>query len=334
MALFLKEADVKELLNMKDALELVESAMAEHGSGAATNVPREVLRADGASLSILPGAVPSLASLGFKAYTTCRDGVRFWVFLFGTDGELKAIMEAEHLGMVRTGAASGVATKYLSREESDTVAILGTGYQAPAQLEAVCAVRPVERVKAFSRTRANLQRFCGEMAAKLGVPVEPSEDAESAVRDADIVITITSSKEPVLFGRWLKPGVHLNLAGAMKPSSREVDDATLARAARLVVDDWSQSHREAGELIEAASQGVVSWSDVRELSAVVAGSVQRRESSHDITLFKSHGIGLWDVAVAAHVHEVALARQVGATLPIEQAPIVLGGGKDPDRLKV
>ena len=334
MALFLREDDVKELLSMEDALTLVESAMAEHGSGAATNLPREIMRANGASLSLLPGAVPSLASMGFKAYTTCPDGVRFWLFLFGVDGELKALMEAEHLGMVRTGAASGVAARYLSREESETVAILGTGYQAPAQLEAVCAVRPITRVKAYSRTRSNLLRFCSDMTARLGVPVEPADDAESAVRAGDIVITITSAKEPVLHGRWLQEGAHLNLAGAMKPSSREVDDSTLTRAARIVVDDWSQSHREAGELIAAASRRVISWSEVRELSAVVAGTAPRREDAREITLFKSHGIGLWDVAVAARIHELAVERRRGLRLPIEQAPIVLGGGKDPDRLKV
>ena len=151
----------------------------------------------------------------------------------------------------------GIATKYLSRHDSKTLAIIGTGYQASAQIQAVCRVRAIDKVLAWSRTREQLLVFCNQMSKELGVSVEPAEDARSAVRAADIVVTITSSKDPVVLGNWLPRGAHVNVAGAMKPTAREVDSRALERAELVVVDDWIQSHEEAGEFIEAVREGVL-----------------------------------------------------------------------------
>lgn len=333
MALYLTEADVEGLLNVRDTLVALEPVIREHGEGKAVNEPRHIVRANTGALSILQAAVPSLGMLGFKCYTVGPEGVRFWVTIFGQNGELRAIMEGEHLSMIRTGAASGVATKYMARRDSTKVGIIGTGYQAPSQLEAVCAVRPITQVKAFSRTRADLVRFCDKMSGRLGIAVVPAESAEAAVRDVDIVITITSSQTPILSGAWLRPGMHLNLAGAMKPSCREVDTATLERADVLAVDDWQQAHAEAGEFIKAVEEGRLEWGRVQEVGKIVARAEGQPRPPKAITLFKSHGVGVWDVATAALALDLAKKKGVGIELPIDQPARKLGRGNDVHRYK-
>jgi alanine dehydrogenase len=333
MALYLTEADVENLLTMPDTLRVLEPAIREHGAGIAVNEPRHVLRGKTGAISILAAAVPGAQAIGYKCYTVSPDGVRFWVMIYGERGEIRAIMEGEHLSTMRTGAASGIATKYMACEESSTVGILGTGYQAPSQLEAVCAVRPIKHVKAFSRTRSHLEEFCTRMSKTLGIPVEPVESAEKAARDVDILITITSSQTPVIKGEWLREGTHLNLAGAMKPSCREIDTETLERSSVIAVDDWRQSHEEAGEMIKAVGEGRLDWDRVTELGKIVASQQPLKRSAKDITLFKSHGVGVWDVATASLLLDLAKKKGVGIELPIDQPARKLGRGTDPHRLK-
>jgi ornithine cyclodeaminase/alanine dehydrogenase-like protein (mu-crystallin family) len=318
---------------MPDTLRVLEPAIREHGQGVAVNEPRHIVRGKTGAISMLAAAVPGIQTMGFKCYTVSPDGLRFWVMIYGERGEIRAIMEGEHLSTMRTGAASGIATKYMAREESSTVGILGTGYQAPSQLEAVCAVRPIKHVKAFSRTRPHLEEFCTRMSQQLGIAVEPVESAEKAVRDVDVLITITSSQTPVMKGEWLREGTHLNLAGAMKPSSREVDTETLERSNVIAVDDWRQAHDEAGEFIKAAGEGRLDWDRVTELGKIVASPEPLKRSPSDITLFKSHGVGVWDVATAALLLDLARQRGVGIELPIDQPARKLGRGNDPYRLK-
>lgn len=333
MALFLTEKDVNSLLTVADAIGVMEGPIREQGQGLAVNKPRSIAKTSKASVSILPAAIPSLGAMGFKTYTVSTEGARFWLMLFDDRGALLSIMESENVGRIRTAGATGIATKYMSRPDSKVAAILGTGFQAPAQLEAVCAVRPVERVLAWSRTPANVLAFCERMTKQLGIPVEPADSARHAVQAADIVTTITSAKEPILMGDWLREGTHLNLVGAMKPTVREVDDRTLERAEWLAVDDLVQSQAEAGEFISAVAAGRIDWKNVVELSDVVAAREPLRRSAHSISLFKSHGIGLWDIAAAARVYQLAVERGVGVRLPIDQDAVVLGGG-DPERLKI
>ncbi len=320
MILYLTEKDVESLLTMRDALSVLEPALADLGRGKGVNKPRQVVElSPQARLSVLQAAIPVQEVMGFKTYTIgLKDALRFWVMLFGEDGELKCIMEAEYLSNIRTGAACGVATKYMARENSSTLGILGTGYNAPAQIEAVCAVRPIEKVLAYSRNRENLEVFCRGMSKHLRIPIVPAASAKEAVQSADIIVTITSSAEPVLFGEWLPRGVHLNLAGAMKPSRREVDTAAVQAADYLVVDDAKQSREESGEFIRAAQEGVFDWESLKELGSVVATGRNQRPSEDAITLFKNHGTGLWDIAVGARVYQLALAKKIGMQLPIAQ----------------
>jgi ornithine cyclodeaminase/alanine dehydrogenase-like protein (mu-crystallin family) len=334
MTLFLTEDQVDELLHVKDTMDIIEQSILDQGRKIAINKPRTYVKTEHVGLAMLQASVPGINRVGFKTYTTCPEGVRFWVMLFdGRAGSLDAIIEAENLSTIRTGAASGVATKYLARQDASTVAILGTGYQAASQLEAVCAARPIKKVLAWSRTPENVRKFCEKMTPRVGIPVEPAATAKEAVADADVIVTITSSKTPILMGDWIKPGAHINLAGAMKPTSREIDDRTLARASVMTVDDWKQAHGEAGEFIEGVANGVMTWDQVKELGDVMAGNEPGRKSDQDITLFKSHGIGIWDVAAGQRVLEIALKRKVGTVLPIAQAARQLGNGLDPSRLK-
>jgi alanine dehydrogenase len=333
VALFLNEQQVDDLLSLTEAIDALEQPIREQGLGLAFNKPRTIVKGGKGSVSILPAAIPSIGSMGFKTYTVGPEGARFWLMLFAETGELRSLMESENISRIRTGAATAIATKHLSRADSKIAAILGTGHHAPTQLEAVCAVRPIERVYAWSRTPANVVAFCEKMTRKLGIPVEPAPTAEAAVREADVVTTITSSTEPVLLGDWLRAGTHVNLVGAMKPTSREADSRVLERADVLAVDDIEQSKVEAAEFMLAVKEGKVSWDNVIELSDAVAGKTSRRLSAEAITVFKSHGIGLWDIAAAARVYELATRRSIGLHLPIEQPVVVLGGG-DPSRLKL
>jgi ornithine cyclodeaminase/alanine dehydrogenase-like protein (mu-crystallin family) len=309
-------------------LPVLEQAIKEQGEGQAVNRPRQIVKSTpNTYMAVLPAGIPSLKSMGFKVYTVAPVGVRWWLLLFDDDGELRSIMESEHLSLLRTGAASGIATKYMSRPDSKVVGIIGTGYQAPAQLDAICAVRTIEKIVAWSPTRENLLKFCHEQSILRAIEVEPANSAQSVASAADILVTITSSADPVLLGDWLKAGSHVNVAGAVRPHKREVDSRALQRAQHLVVDDWQQSHDEAGEFIVAAKEGAINWSKVKELGTVVAGTQPGRTAASDITLFKSHGVGLWDVAAAATAYEAARAKGIGVALPITQTVKRMPGTK-------
>jgi ornithine cyclodeaminase/alanine dehydrogenase-like protein (mu-crystallin family) len=310
--LLLTEDDVRRLLTMDDALEAVEAGLRKLALDEADNIPRSRCRTDHAMLHVLPAAAQGLGYLGYKAYVTTRHGARFHVALYdGRGGELLALIQADYLGQVRTGAASGVATKYLARPEAATVGLYGTGKQARTQLQAVCKVRPVQHALVYSRSEERRRRFAAEMSEACGVDVVPVDRPESAARDLDIVITATSSAEPVLHGDWLAGGTHLNVIGSNYLAKAEVDVATLRRASLIVVDSKDQARLEAGDLVPAIDEGVIHWADVPELGAVVLGRARGRQRPQDITLFKSLGIAIEDVAVAARVYALAKERGVG-----------------------
>jgi len=255
--------------------------------------------------------------MGLKIYSIARGAARFVVLLYkSTTGEMVALIEADALGQIRTGAASGVATKYLANEDAGDVGIIGTGYQARSQLEAVGAVRRLRRVRAFGRDPERRARFCREMSDRVGISVEAVESGEQAVRGADIVITATSANKIVLEGDWLAPGSHLNVMGANWPQKREVDNGTVARAGVIAVDSVEQAKLEAGDLIQAFDQDSARWDSVRPLSDIVAGTAAGRSATDQITLFKSVGIATWDIAVATRVYEAAIVRGIGTPIPL------------------
>jgi alanine dehydrogenase len=316
LPIYLTEKEVEGFLTMDVALDAVENVFRERGEGRATNKPRYRVPFGNGSLQVMSAAAPGLGVVGVKAYTAARGDARFHVHLYSAEtGELLAMMEANALGQTRTGAATGVATRHMAREDAATIGMIGCGYQARAQLEAVCAVREIRDVKAFSPTLERRETFSAEMSAKLDVNVTPVDSAEEAVSQADVLVAITSASRPVLEGKWLRPGTHVNAAGGNHWMRRELDEVAIRRADLLVVDDLEQAKVECGDLISPVERGVIRWEQVAELSDVVTGRMPGRESAEQITLFESQGIALEDIATGLRIYELAKEQGIGSELP-------------------
>ena len=313
MALLLTETDVHSLLTMRVALDAVEDAFRHIGEGTADVHPRQRLHLEGFSYLHYMAAVDGACGYeGLKIYTSSREGLRFMIPLFrAKTGELLAILEGDYLGQMRTGAATGLATRLLAREDARVVGIIGTGLQAKTQIEAIAAVRKIEHVRAFGRNAERREKFADEMRAKLHVPVEAATTAEEVVRGADILVTVTTAVTPVVEERWLRTGAHINAVGANFPQKRELDTETVMRANAIFVDSCEQAKMEAGDLIQSFQDKPEHWDAVRELADLVAGRVVGRASRDQITLFKSSGIAIEDIVTAGRVYELAIEKKVG-----------------------
>jgi alanine dehydrogenase len=254
---------------------------------------------------------------GYKAYTSSREGVRFLVHMFSAEnGRLEAIVEANHLGMMRTGAAGGVAAKWLAREDAKVAGIFGSGWQAQGQLEALAAVRKLERVKVFSRTAEKVAKFCDRMRRKLSLDVVPAASPEDCVKAADIVVTITTSATPVFDGEWIGPGTHVNAAGSNSLLRREIDEATVLKANPVVVDSRPSAIKEAGDLLPALEKGRLHAGALTELGEVIAGIRPGRTNREQVTLFESQGMAMQDLIIAAELVRLARGQGVGEELAL------------------
>jgi alanine dehydrogenase len=318
MALYLTESDVRSILTMPMAIELVETSFRRLAVGAATNHSRQRVHVPGkAMLNYMAASDAEGGYLGLKIYTIARHQARFIVPLFRAEsGDLAALIEADYLGQVRTGAASGVATKFMARSDARTAAIIGTGSQARTQLEAIACVRKLERVRAYSRDPQNRERFAKEMSARIGVRVAAAESAEEAVRGAEIVATATTAERPVVESRWIEPGAHINAIGINVAHKSEIDPETVRRADIVAADSPEQSRRESGDLINAYGDDAAKWAKVHEFSQIVEGKIAGRTSRDQITLFKSNGIAIEDVVTAGRIFEIARERGIGRELPV------------------
>jgi alanine dehydrogenase len=318
MALLLTENDVRSLLTMPLALETVEESFRRLADGTAILHPRRRLHIPGKSYMHYMAAGDAQGGyIGMKIYTSSHGGLRFVVPLFHADsGDLLGLIEADYLGQVRTGAASGIASRFMSRPDSRTVGIIGTGLQARTQLEAVKQVRDIKKIRAFGRDARRREQFAAEMSAKLGVPVEPAASSEDAVRGADIIITATTSTDPVLEGRWLNPGVHINAIGGNFPQKREMDAEAVRRADWIAADSREQSKMESGDLIQMYGDDNTKWQAVHELADIVGGKIPGRATPQQITLFKSSGIATEDIVTAGRLYELARERGVGRDIPL------------------
>ncbi|MBV9616953.1 MAG: ornithine cyclodeaminase family protein, partial [Ktedonobacteraceae bacterium] len=227
------------------------------------------------------------------------------------DGHLLALIEANWLGSMRTGAASAVATKYLARPESEIVGLIGAGHQAATQLMGMCAVFPITTAYVYSRRVPEREMFCHEMTRLLHIDVIPVNSARQAVEPADIIITATTATEPVLQGAWLQPGSHINAIGSNWAKKREIDLATLQRCELIVTDSFEQAQREAGDFIIPASENLLDWGQVHELAEVMLDNGPLRELPEDITLYKGLGIAMEDIVTAAHVYHLACQQGLG-----------------------
>jgi len=317
MTLHISEAEVRQVLDMPRALRAVEEISRKQATEEVVVHPRRRFElSHGGFFHYMAAADYSAGFVAMKQYTYVGGKLQFLVPLYEmAAGELLAVIEADYMGQLRTGAASGVATKYLAREDSRVVAIIGTGSQARTQLEAVAAVRKLESVRVYGRNAEKREKFCAEMSAKLGIPVTPSNSSGAAVRGADIVCTATTSSQPAVFGADLAPAVHINAIGANHAHKRELDDDAVASADVIVVDSIEQSRQEAGDLILAFKGDGTCWTGVRELCDVVAGKVGARTSNAEVTLFKSNGIASWDLAAAIKVYAAAREKKLGRELP-------------------
>ncbi len=317
MALFVGEREVEQILSMDNAVRVVEETFRQQGLGNAINHPRLRIRTEKSMLHYLAGAVPHMDVMGYKAYTSYKGGVKFRVFLHSIEtGELLSIMDGNFMGMIRTGATTGVATKYMSRTNSDVVGIFGTGFQARGQLIGVTSVRKVKTIRAYSRNAEKRKLFCDEMEKFLQIETIPVEKPEDVLSGADILITSTTSVEPVFKGEWLQCGVHINAIGGNFLFKREIDETSVRRSNVIVVESIEQSKIESGEFLPLIEKGRLQWHGIHELGEVVTGKTKGRTRDEDITLFKSLGIAIEDIAVAAHIYELAKAKGIGQKLEI------------------
>ncbi len=311
MTLFLAEGEVEGLLDMRSTLDAVEEILRQHAEGRATNRARRRIALPGSGLNVMFAGAPEIEALGLKAYTVARAGARFYTMLFDPEtGELLSVMQSDKLGQVRTGAASGIATKHLAREDASSLGIYGAGWQAEAQLEAIAAVKKLDRVIVHSRTVESRKAFAEKMGERLGLEVETTPAPEEPAAQ-DIVVTVTSSKEPVLRGEWLKPGAHVNAAGSNFLFKTEIDRDVVKRSSLVTIDSREELGLEAGNLLQGIETGTVLPEAIRELGQIVAGQIKGRQSPEDITLFASQGLALEDLAAARLVYDRALEQGVG-----------------------
>jgi alanine dehydrogenase len=302
MPLYLTEDDVAGLLTPADALDAVERCFRRLAAGEVEILPRTRMRLEDGVFAVMAATDAELDLAGVKTYAWLPGGTPFVVVVFDTaKADVVAVIEADKLGQLRTGAASGVAAKFLAKEGAASLGIIGCGWQARSQVECIReAVTTIERVVAYCRTPERLDEFCRAVGA------EAAESHREAA-EQDVVVTATTAKDPVLRGEWLRPGAFVCAIGANEPKARELDNVVLERAAFVCCDWLEQAKRESGDLIEPVASGVLDWLEVHELHEVVVGELSGRQSPDDIVLFKSNGIAAWDVAVAAAAIRAASA---------------------------
>jgi ornithine cyclodeaminase/alanine dehydrogenase-like protein (mu-crystallin family) len=328
MALHISESEVRAMLTLPMAIEAIEEVSRKQANGEVAVHPRRRFELPGGGFfHYMAAADFSAGYVAMKQYTYVQGKIRFLVPLYEMKtGDLVAMIEADYMGQQRTGAASGVATKVLSRQNSRVAAIVGTGSQARTQLEAVACVRKLESARVFGRDADKREKFAKEMTERLGFPVQSAASSSEAVRGADILCTATTAANPVVSGADLAPGVHINAIGANHAHKRELDDEAVASADVIVVDSIEQSRQEAGDLILAFRGDEVCWTGVKKLSDVVAKKSPGRTSDAEVTLFKSNGIASWDLAVAMKVYALAKEKSMGRELPFwtSAAPSTMG----------
>ena len=316
MALLLREEDVKQLVDMDAVIASVELAMRELGEGVAQNEPRRRAFAPGGLLNVMFASFPGGGCTGLKVYTVAGGKVRFLVVMFGLDGAPLALIEADLMGAYRTGAASGVAAKWLTPPGPKTLAVIGSGGQASTQALALSRVLQLREIRVFSRNAERRTAFAAGLAEDLRVTTNAVRSAEEAVRGADVVVTITPSAEPVIDAASVEPHALVIAAGSNFASRAEIPADLVARAHTVVVDQLAAARLESGDLLQAEAAGLFDWAGAVELGAVVAGKWNASDRDRGIPLFESHGLALWDLAAGATVLATARERGLGIEVPL------------------
>lgn len=310
--LFLTESDVAALVDMDAALGTTAEAFRQLSAGQATNVPRVRAKGGGAILHTMSAASDVLGLAGWKAYTTTRQGAKFLFGMYETaSGELVALVEADRLGQLRTGAATGVALQALGGAGIDRMGLLGTGHQAETQLEGAAKVCALSTVKVFSRNAERRKAFARRMGERLQLDVRAVDRPEEAVREMPLVITATSAAQPVLVGAELAEGAVVCAVGSNWPRRAEIDAETVRRAAIVVCDSAAACRAEGGDLLLAEEAGAFAWERAVELADLVGGKAPAEREQGAVAVFKSVGLAIEDLLLAARAVELARQRGVG-----------------------
>ena len=331
--LIVNGSEVRTLLPMDECIDVMSDALAALARGEAIVPLREImwLPEKVGALGMMPSYIGSMNAVGLKVITvfpgnhgTKYDSHQGAVLLFeAKHGQLLAIMDATTITAIRTAAVSGAATRLLARTDADDLAILGSGVQARTHLAAMLHSRPIQKVRVWSRDAEHSQRFAERESKRHGIPVSAVATVQEAVKEADIICTTTSAREPVLKGEWITPGTHINAVGSSVAFARELDSAAVKNA-RLFVDRRESTLNEAGDFLLARKEGIVDDSHIAgEIGDLIIGQIDGRRSSDEITLFKSLGLGIEDLAAANHIYRKAMESNVGSA-------VELGGERDED----
>lgn len=318
MVRYLKEEDVRQLLTMPMTIEEVERSFVARARGLAFDIPRKRTRQPGGHLHILQAAAPELNVIGYKAYyqQPGKSRISLVHLMNKSQGNLEAMIESDWLSQIRTGAATGVAAKYLAREDAKVLGLFGSGRHAVTQLEAVCAVRDVTEVKVFGRDQDRVKDFCAKMGKRVQANVRPALSREETVRGSDMIVTMTRAEEPLFDGKWLEPGQFIAATGSNALDRREIDTETVRRADIIAVDSREVAQGECGDLLPAYEAGLIYWENIADLGEIIIGRWPGRTRPDQITLFESHGMALQDLYTGVAALELARKNGVGLDLPI------------------
>ena len=321
MAIYIDNEQVRELLPMDECIQAMEDAFRHEAGGLGGSLVRQTLFYPGGRQRLMIGSSPGFDTYGFKTY---GGGVNLVLAFSTSEHTLEAIVESRVLSEIRTGAVAGLATKHMANEDASSLGVIGSGLQAKAQVEAICAVRPITKVKVYTRTAENRETFAAELRDDLELDAVAVESAEECISGSDVIVTATGSREPVFAAEWLSPGAHINAIGATTPGRREIDEATVGRCDVVVVESVAQAKVECGELMVAEDRGTFQWSQAVEMRHLVTGLAGQRPGREAITLFNGLGVAMEDTAAAGVVLRKAKERGIGVELPIE---VRSGGGR-------
>jgi len=316
--LHLTESDIEGMLSIEAAIPIIEDCFRSSGEGNAENPARFRMPIRKGFLQFGPAALHDRDVMGFKLWANFGSPLRqVWDFLYSMQtSELLAVIQAHTISKYRTSAVTAVATKYLSRPDAQIVGLYGSGRQAEAQIEAICQVRPIDRVQVYSPTKANREAFCAKMSERLKINVVPMDSPEDVPNQADIIVTMTKSETPVLHGSWLKGPALIIGAGGNHWFEQEIDGAVVEAASLVVVDEREQAKVEGGDILWAAGHGLITWDKVENLGHVIVGRVPVPDPANNTILFESHGCAMTDVAIAAAAYDIAVQRGLGRQLEL------------------
>ena len=318
MTLILNESDIISLFPMEDAIKASDLAFKLQSGDQSVNQPRIRIANQNQSFNYMTASSPELGFYCMKTYSTHKNtSPTFYVYLFDySNGDLLSIMNASALGRIRTGAASGIATKYLSRQNSQRLSIIGTGYQAKTQAKAITLIRPITLIKVYSRSLANRKVFAEWLQQNLNIECIPVNSPEECTEHSDIITTITTSKNPVFKGSQITSGTHINAAGGNHYMRRELDDDAVLNSNVIVTDDINQARVECGDLINVIDRGLLHWHNIHQMSEITSGIKTGRTNENQITLYESQGLAIQDLTAAAHIYSKAIQNKIGNPVDI------------------